>query len=219
VSLKHQHGDSSFHGQASLRSNSTERNEIESPLLHLPGEIRNLIWEYASSGADIDLHNHADGKISVHNHDDLAAFHLPQVCRQTHSETHTLAYALSTFAVPCLEKCKDCITIKPWSVSIFKPAIGAIRFLEPNTYALSLWRYMDDAILDNVKYRPDLFSLRRCFPSLCCIYVSRATMEHLAILTEYCDHPLTSENVQVWKKWVTAVIKWMEGEDMKVIFR
>lgn len=194
-------------------------NRIESPLLYVPSEIRNRIWEYASSGADIELHHHAKMEISIHNRDNLAAFHLPQVCRQIHRETYRLAYALTTFAVPCLEKCKDCITVKPWHISIYKPAIRSIRSLEPNTYALSLWHYLDNSISDAQKYRPDLLSLKRYFPNLKCIYVSRATMDHLAILSEDRASPLTPQNEQAWKMWVSEVIKWMEGQDMKVVFR
>jgi hypothetical protein len=165
------------------------------------------------------LHHHLYNVISVHNRDGLAAFHLPQVCYQIRREAHRLAYARSTFALPCLEKCKDCITIEPWSVHIYRAAVRDIRFLEPNVYALYLWHYMDDSVPEDEKYQPDLFSLRRTFPNLRRIYVSRAVMEHVAILSQEYEYPLTAGNAQLWKDWISAVLKWMEGEDMEVVFR
>lgn len=80
------------------------RNQEASPLLQLPGEIRNKIYQYALGGHHIYLDEHqpsfkrlvirrADGKrISK---DDL--FALGYTCRQTHSESAILLFSLNEF--------------------------------------------------------------------------------------------------------------------------
>jgi hypothetical protein len=91
-----------------------QRNAIESPLLRLPPEVRNVIWTFAV-GVDLVFIRQKskrplrakgygvafDGQIRRFEDDrQLAAFHLPEVCRQIYAETATLAYSTNTF-LPC----------------------------------------------------------------------------------------------------------------------
>ncbi len=68
-----------------------------SPLLLLPAEIRNIVWEYATTGCTIKLYRADHGGLLGCPPD--AGFRLMQVCRQIYAETALLAYKLSTFFV------------------------------------------------------------------------------------------------------------------------
>jgi hypothetical protein len=85
-----------------------------SPLLRLPGEIRNRTWALAMGGNYVKamVQRDFDGKTTMRfwgvGYDQVsigdqtrqaAAFHLPEVCRKVYSETATLAYKLNTFFI------------------------------------------------------------------------------------------------------------------------
>jgi hypothetical protein len=80
------------------------QNQEASPLLQLPGEIRNKIYQYALGGHHIYLNEHqpsfkrliirgVDGKQTSKG--DL--FALGYTCRQTHSESAILLFSLNEF--------------------------------------------------------------------------------------------------------------------------
>jgi hypothetical protein len=83
---------------------STRRNGEESPLLRLPAELRNKIYEYAIGGHVIELFDstkkphynmlsQADGHYTALANPTV----LSKICRQLHSETALLPYSLNTF--------------------------------------------------------------------------------------------------------------------------
>jgi hypothetical protein len=84
----------------SLTISSAERNQRESPLLRLPGELRNRIYGYALGRMRFfingsrwygKLEADAEGpELSLHYF-----FALIQVCRQVYSEAHLLPYKLN----------------------------------------------------------------------------------------------------------------------------
>jgi hypothetical protein len=80
------------------------RNASTSRLLLLPGELRNRIWEYASSYVCIHLNASAGDKLSAlvgprPGKFIRSAFCLPETCRQIYIETVTLAYSLNVFYI------------------------------------------------------------------------------------------------------------------------
>ena len=91
---------------------SAKRNSIESPLLRLPPELRNKIWQYALGEHCIDIRdlNTEEPTASIHDnhtpspdphHHPLfirPTFQLPKVCRQTYLESSPYIYTLNTFA-------------------------------------------------------------------------------------------------------------------------
>ncbi|KAF2118248.1 hypothetical protein BDV96DRAFT_597106 [Lophiotrema nucula] len=109
-------------------------NSETSPLLRLPGEIRNMIWVYALGGHRINvLENdnvvsHTSRLIDAPN--DSAAssptFQLPQVCRQLYAETALLPYQLNTFAL------KNTISKSGWVKSLCAAQRRSITSLRPN---------------------------------------------------------------------------------------
>ena len=79
-----------------------QRNANKSQLLRLPGEIRNKIWQFATSGYYVYGPYYEDGwgacSYSTQKFErDISAFQLPQVCRQIYTETATLPYTTNTF--------------------------------------------------------------------------------------------------------------------------
>lgn len=87
-----------------LTVNSTRRNEKESPLLRLPAELRNKIYEYTIGGYVIELFestkkphynmlSQADGHYTALANPTV----LSKTCRQLHKETALLPYSLNTF--------------------------------------------------------------------------------------------------------------------------
>ncbi|KZM25614.1 uncharacterized protein EKO05_0001866 [Ascochyta rabiei] len=88
-----------------------ERNSIESPLLRLPGEIRDKIWRYALGEHEISIQNLSreevvsDGyEIRTLHSEALVSpgfvrhtFQLPKVCRQVYVESSHHVYLLNTF--------------------------------------------------------------------------------------------------------------------------
>ena len=74
---------------------SAAHNAKNSPLLRLPGEIRNQIWELVLKGRRIDLTN-----LRFPRHDlpfSRPLFALPEVCRQMYVDTAILGYRLNSF--------------------------------------------------------------------------------------------------------------------------
>ncbi|KAF1936746.1 hypothetical protein EJ02DRAFT_459276 [Clathrospora elynae] len=73
------------------RQQITTKNQRQSPLLRLPPELRNMIYEYVLSGLTFQMHH-----IKVRQ--DRRALAIVSVCRQTHADTCVLLYKLGTFS-------------------------------------------------------------------------------------------------------------------------
>ncbi|CAN9348072.1 hypothetical protein CC77DRAFT_1019508 [Alternaria alternata] len=74
-------------------SEITPRNSDISPLLHLPGEIRNEIYQYVLNEGVYDF---MDGIVSPTYECD-ERFALLRVCREIYNETRLLPFSLNTF--------------------------------------------------------------------------------------------------------------------------
>ncbi|KAF2635352.1 hypothetical protein P280DRAFT_196935 [Massarina eburnea CBS 473.64] len=91
-----------------LTSSSAQRNQRESPLLRLPAEVRNEIYNYALT-ADYKFSD--SGKLPL-----AASLSLLVVCRQINTEASNLPLMLSTFhldsalAYPTSNKLRDLFT-------------------------------------------------------------------------------------------------------------
>jgi hypothetical protein len=90
-------------------------NASHSPLLRLPGEVRNKIWELAMGGNYIEVPGDYDTNPkgnAISNptwpeYVPLSLFHLPEVCRQIYSETAVLAYRLNIFVISISIGCSN----------------------------------------------------------------------------------------------------------------
>jgi hypothetical protein len=73
-------------------------NTVNSPLLQLPAEIRNLIFFHVFSGSNYELAYiwSPTGQVLTSNNADLRQL---CVCRQLHAETAMLHYKLGTFNI------------------------------------------------------------------------------------------------------------------------
>ncbi|KAJ4296249.1 beta transducin [Kalmusia sp. IMI 367209] len=105
-----------------------QRNSVTSPLLRLPPEIRNKIWEYALGGFQIDVRKTGGRKKAVKlvyttrpvgtcyplSKDYIKpTFHLHEVCRQMYFETSPLIYTLNTFGFSSVEAMDHWIKNRP----------------------------------------------------------------------------------------------------------
>ena len=93
-------------------SYSYKSNAINSPLLRLPGEIRNMIFGWVFRGVEYGLANgywpydevvrmQIDNQSGRHTFRD---FNLLRVCRQVHAETALLPYSLGSFDIPGVDQ-------------------------------------------------------------------------------------------------------------------
>jgi hypothetical protein len=130
-----------------------QHNNTSSPLLRLPGEIRNLIWKFASSdGPDIEIIDSTSDNgqpvfcetpVQPQDSDAPSAsfsnFCLPRVCRQTYAETATLGFSAATFIFPC-GKCSDddfVARMKYWKKWARPAAYGnAITSIQPSAHII-----------------------------------------------------------------------------------
>lgn len=99
-----------------------QNNSRQSPLLRLPGEIRNLIYEYALANNVIVVNDHAPNSsmvyplpgptIDVLNYEKQPygnLFSLGYTCHQLHHETHNLVYTNNIFRI-CGERFTQMLT-------------------------------------------------------------------------------------------------------------
>ncbi|KAF1959435.1 hypothetical protein CC80DRAFT_545818 [Byssothecium circinans] len=85
----------------------TQYNQLHSPLLRLPGEIRNKIYEYALGGLRFEKKGYGTTRVYAIEHPGNSkiahrsvasmALSLTKVCRQVHAETALLPYQLNAF--------------------------------------------------------------------------------------------------------------------------
>jgi hypothetical protein len=85
-------------------NNSTERNGISSPLLRLPGKLRNKIYEYALGGRVWHVGDRGsdtrpgDQLIVIKASEVPDACSLLRACHQIHAEAHHLPLSLITYS-------------------------------------------------------------------------------------------------------------------------
>lgn len=79
----------------------SEINQKNSPLLRLPGEVRNLIYKYALSDRLIKSRTRYDWLFNEPFAPNvIPALNLSLACRQLYAETYTLTYSYGTFYIP-----------------------------------------------------------------------------------------------------------------------
>jgi hypothetical protein len=71
---------------------------LESPLLRLPGELRNAIYEYALGGRQWDIDCWRKARVR-----EKFALSVLQTCRQMHSEASTVPWSSNTFSFEHLD--------------------------------------------------------------------------------------------------------------------
>ncbi|KAF2442100.1 hypothetical protein P171DRAFT_445856 [Karstenula rhodostoma CBS 690.94] len=94
------HGSESPHtANPAVKSDAlSERNTTESPLLRLPAEIRNRVYEYALSDRFL-IHPAFQDPAAMAYEPDNSMHNLPLACRQLYRETHLLVYKYGIFEI------------------------------------------------------------------------------------------------------------------------
>jgi len=134
------------------QSCSTIRNQQDSPLLRLPGELRNRIYEYALGDFQIFFKDRSVGRgVEVYTTNEEAdkrmirAPHfqgLTTTCRQVHAETKLLPFALNEFT-------GDIFDVKPFLIANVHHTtwLSAIKTLQLKVYGLTGYRTYPISIL------------------------------------------------------------------------
>jgi hypothetical protein len=84
--------------EAFLSTRRTRRNRQISPLLRLPGEIRNSIYGYMFASERIIFARRSGASVEDTPPEPRLSFGLLRTCRQINAETNLLPYRLLTFA-------------------------------------------------------------------------------------------------------------------------
>ncbi|KAF2118565.1 hypothetical protein BDV96DRAFT_643806 [Lophiotrema nucula] len=173
------------------------RNSTQSPLLRLPAELRNKIWEFATSGYQMQIESQDDSehaksyRLRVYQRNTISGapayhvFSLSAVCRQIYSEVGTLPYSLNEFML--------CGTLNSWLRDLLPGQVNAISTID----------------IDEEAFKK--------FPGLRTVFVCDGFKAAIA-----CD--IEEENLLGFTnrdtgKVVSAWVKQVEGEHVEVIFR
>jgi hypothetical protein len=147
-----------FFSNLSYYNISVQRSAVPPPLLRLPAELRNLIFEYAMEVNTVSIQRQSNESTSkqwcetststwhgraTHLGDRRRknigiAFHLPEVCRQIYAETVTLGYATNTFSLSY--SLGDRSKTPLWDARRNGAQLSAIKSI--NVFWLGIWNYM-----------------------------------------------------------------------------
>lgn len=134
-----------------LTTHSSVRNQIESPLLRLPLEIRQIIFAYALDSATFFFNwRGPSGRVR-------ADLHLPQVCRQIHCETK---HMVDSFLYVSLDG-DACICT--WSTALDQQGCDLGSVIEVRLLG-SMTAQIDEWVKDHGRWLAD--KLHQQFPSL-----------------------------------------------------
>ena len=118
------------------KAEATAANQLRSPLLRLPAELRNLIYHYALGNCTLTFSD--DYKPRLCQHDtprlcqrDKPAFPLLAVCVQIHAEAALLPYSLNTFVIATAE------VLNTFSATTPPSFIQAIKKLDIDYWTVS----------------------------------------------------------------------------------
>ncbi|KAF2874969.1 hypothetical protein BDV95DRAFT_665622 [Massariosphaeria phaeospora] len=205
-----------------------ERNARESPLLSLPAEIRNQIYQYAMGGSEINVtrarptNHHPDWRKrskclfwhgrATHLEPFVrsspegvgTSFHFPETCRQVYAETVTLGYSTNLFIFGFEKHYPDTMRLWKSQASAQRQAITAIR---PHYSHFSI--YFDD------RNCPDtlLKLLKPQFPGLEQISVPKDFM-----VDHHWRRHVSMFAMEPAKSYLRDKIMEEEGAGMEVVF-
>ncbi|KAF1840370.1 uncharacterized protein K460DRAFT_410962 [Cucurbitaria berberidis CBS 394.84] len=193
-----------------------KRNASNSPLLRLPGEIRNHIWALAMGGHYIKIEEVVYRKTTESlwmkttyrapaNIEDRicppSAFRFPEVCRQIYSETATLGYKLNTFVFDHYISYNS-----KWMARLLPGQKSAIT-------SVVLESVMFEGYVANIS----VGSLRLTLPNLKRIEVPRNALSLVMVFNRAVDPTGLWTSAQ-WREWVVGEVKKKEGNDIEVSF-
>ncbi|KAI4920603.1 hypothetical protein J4E85_009370 [Alternaria conjuncta] len=111
------------------KAEATVANRLNSPLLRLPAELRNLIYHYALGNSTVILAAHHD-RLCTYQHD-TPAFPLLAVCTQIHAEAALFLYSLNTFDIA------SDYTLRVFLATMPMKYVQAIKTLDIGTWVVA----------------------------------------------------------------------------------
>jgi hypothetical protein len=170
-------------------------NASHSPLLRLPGDVRNKICKLAMGGNYIEVPGDYDTNPkgnAISNptwpeYVPLSAFHLPEVCRQIYPETAVLAYKLNIFVIGIGVGRSN----KKWIRKLLPAQRDAITAIAPTE------EFLDDDICGTYKK-----SMKDTFPNLEFIEVTESAFSRVMCYGTICQDTEDFSTPEKWKGWV-----------------
>lgn len=208
---------------------SSQRNATGSPLLRLPAEIRNKIWEYACGGQAVVLpakrglteKGRAVSFSKLHltsasglgmmevvyrrsTHRALSAFHLPEVCRQIYVETNLTSYKTNAFVLT------TSIKVNNRAARLMAAQRRAIATIQPTPFKVCYMTY-DDDLSRTISWE--------VWPNVRRIVITFAAIEYVQLYhTSICKSGIGATwGYGQWVAWVLDRLKWCQEAGLEVV--
>jgi hypothetical protein len=199
-----------------LTYSSAKANAVQSPLLSLPPEIRNEIWEYAVGHHQIDIHNYSriqrwDIKLThisrplnkgpnASSSFVAPTFAVHKVCRQMYAEASAMIYTLNNFGFDNFD------TFDRW---ILNRAPGQMRLVVSLNIPFGYYSLYRDGFRK---------LLRQTFPGITRVglHITMAEMNQRVIPGTWFHTVPIKESLENVKKRFVDEVKKKEGENLNV---
>jgi hypothetical protein len=186
-------------------------NTSHPPLLRLPGEVCNKIWDLAMGGNYIQVpggydtipKGNAISNPTWPEYVPLSAFHLPEFCHQIHSGTAVLAYKLNIFVIGIGIGRSN----KKWIKNLLPTQRDAITAIAPTE------EFLDDYICGTYKK-----SMKDTFPNLEFIEVTESAFSRVRCYGTICRGTEDFSTPEEWEEWEIRRIQKKEGDDIEIEF-
>ncbi|KAF2831131.1 hypothetical protein CC86DRAFT_463099 [Ophiobolus disseminans] len=196
---------------------AVERNATSSPLLRLPGELRNKIYAlaigkhyakikrkvYSETAESYFVRTVGYAQVSLQVKTcQPTAFHLPEVCRQIYCDTAIMAYQRHIFIVDSFDLGEE----SQFIAALLPAQRNAVVAVGPKT------RFFESYVSNHYGK-----VFRKRFPGLKRIEVAPDALSLIQSFNRHEDKN-GSWSDEEWKQWAVEKVQQREGDDVEVVF-